>query len=487
MRPGHLRLTGADAAELRDSLASAASAAGLSAIYPQDALDDALAAVAEYRLPDIDLRHIPFITIDPEGSTDLDQALWLEPREGGGWHVLYAIADVPHFVRPDGPLDAQTRLRAETAYLPQGRIPLHPAQISEDAGSLLPGKDRGAYVWDLAVLADGTSSLTSLTLCTVRSVEQLSYPEAQRRLEAGDQLMVLLHHLGEARRVDESRRGGANLGLPEHEVEPDGDNAFVLITRDPLPIEEDNAQVSLMTGMAAAQVMLAAGVGLLRTMPAPDEGSENRFRAVTRGLGHPWSKDMHYGDYLRTLDVADPRQLAIMHAAGSLFRGAAYTPFDGAQPEITEQAAVGAPYAHTTAPLRRLVDRFALVLCHAHLNGLPIPDYVRSSLPQLPELMKAGGGAVNSAERASLDIVEASILSQHVGEEFDAVVVDGRTPGKSDAGHKAPSVKVILIDPPVEARAVGAADSGTTVRVRVRSADVATGSVELDLVAPTGG
>ncbi|MDR2257222.1 MAG: RNB domain-containing ribonuclease [Arthrobacter sp.] len=508
MRHAYLRLSEA-ATALRDSLEAAAAASGLSTEYPEAALREALDAVRSYAPPELDLTHLPFITIDPEGSTDLDQALWLEP-EGGGWRVHYAIADVPGFVPVGGALDAETRHRGETAYLPQGRIPLHPEAISEGAGSLLPGQERGAYVWEMLVNADGTSTLAGLHHARVMSREQLSYPQAQGRLEAGDPLMRLLHAFGEARRADESRRGGANLGLPEQEIVPVEGGGYALHARVPLPIEEDNAQVSLLTGISAARLMLGAGQGLLRTMPAPDPEAEERFRRVSVQLGHPWAAGTAYGDYLRSLDVTKPQQLAIMHAAAGLFRGASYTAFAGEAPAQPLQAAVAAPYAHVTAPLRRLVDRFGLVLCHAQANGLEVPGWVSEALPTLPEAMKAAGSAVSSAERRSLDIVEASLLAARVGERFEAVVIEGRLPasgaprqaaipaqaataarptaqgsgGNGNGNGNGGSVKVALLDPPVEARAEGGSESGTVVTLELLSADVQAAQIRLRVVQP---
>ena len=103
--------------------------------------------MAEHKLPDLDLTHVEFVTIDPASSTDLDQALFIE-RSGGGYKVFYAIADVPSFVAPGGALDAETRRRGQTFYTPDGRIPLHPEVISEDAGSLLAGQLCAAFVWE---------------------------------------------------------------------------------------------------------------------------------------------------------------------------------------------------------------------------------------------------------------------------------------------------------------------------------------------------
>ena len=128
-------------------------------------------------------------------------------------------------------------------------------------------------------------------------------------------------------------------------------------------------------------------------MPAPDEASLRHFHRQTHALGKPWDGEMRYGEYLRTLDPTDPRQLAIVHSAGMLFRGAGYTPFDGTVPDAAVQAAIGAAYAHSTAPLRRLVDRFVLVICEALSNGTEVPAWAREALPSLPAIMAHLGPA----------------------------------------------------------------------------------------------
>jgi hypothetical protein len=64
-------------------------------------------------------------------------------------------------------------------------------------------------------------------------------------------------------------------------------------------------------------------------MPDADPESIDRFRHQTRALGQPWPAGQAYGEYLATLDGSNPKHLAILHAASSLFRGAGYTPFDG--------------------------------------------------------------------------------------------------------------------------------------------------------------
>src|SRR5687767_1077582 len=61
-----------------------------------------------------DATALPLVTIDPPGSKDLDQAVLVETRGGGGFRVHYAIADLGTFVVPGGALDAEVRRRGQT-------------------------------------------------------------------------------------------------------------------------------------------------------------------------------------------------------------------------------------------------------------------------------------------------------------------------------------------------------------------------------------
>ncbi len=258
--------------------------------------------------------------------------------------------------------------------------------------------------------------------------------------------------------------------MPEQQVVHEGPGRYRLEFRPPLEAEDWNAQISLMTGMAAASLMLDAGVGILRTMPAPQKDGVRRFRRQARALGIAWPDGQRYGDFLRSLDRTNPRHLALIHEATALFRGAGYTPFDGAAPGLREHAAVAAPYAHVTAPLRRLVDRFGLVVCAAVSAGEPVPSWAREALPLVPTLMAEGDRRASAVERACTDAVEAAVLSSHVGQALPGSVVDLN-------GRGVPVVQVL--EPAVVAAAEGTAQLGDRVTVRVVGADVAAGRVML--------
>lgn len=465
--------TAAQAAQLRARFDAVRAEQGVPTGFPPEVLEEAKRAAADVALPDRDETAVAFRTIDPPGSMDLDQALHLE-RDGDGYRVRYAIADVPAFVAPGGSVDAEARRRGQTVYAPDQRTPLHPPELSEGAASLLPGQVCPAFVWDLRLEPDGATTSVEVYRARVRSTARHDYEEVQRAVEGGgaDEVFVLLREVGEKRLELERRRGGASLPMPEQEVSEDGGEHYRLHFRPALPAEDWNAQLSLMTGMAAAELMLKGGVGILRTMPGPDQKAVERFRREARALGVEWPQDQPYGELLRSLDRDDPRQLALIHEATSLFRGAGYTPFDGAAPAAPDHAAVAAPYAHVTAPLRRLVDRFGLVVCEALCAGTEVPAWAREALPSLPEAMQASDRVAGAVERGCADAVEAAVLQHRVGEVFDAVVVDERN---------ASGVLLQLQEPAVVAAAEGAAELGSTVRARLAKAEISTSTVLFSL------
>lgn len=468
--------TGAGQSRLAAALDGLAAALELPADYPADALAEAEAAVGRLVLPATDLTDIDFVTIDPATSTDLDQAVHID-RDCDGYTVRYAIADVPAFVEPGGPLDAETRRRGQTLYLPGPRVPLHPEIIGEDAGSLLPGQRRGAYVWTFHLDAAAAVCRTELVRATVSSREKLDYAGVQASIEDGTASgsLALLKEVGLKRIDAERRRGGASLRIPEQEVEVDAAGPYRLSARAPLPVEDWNAQISLMTGMEAARIMLEGRIGILRTMPAPDDHSSAAFRQEAASLGTPWEQDVPYGEFLRSLDVRQPRHLAIMHAATSLFRGAGYTAFDGDVPQDRTQAAIAAPYAHTTAPLRRLVDRFVLIVCEHLTRGAAIPQGIRDALPLLPGLMQSSNQVAGTVERAVIDTVEAALLADRVGETFEAVTLNGASPEQVAAAREngsKPGGRLQLLDPAVTARFEGTAVAGERVRAELVEADI---------------
>jgi VacB/RNase II family 3'-5' exoribonuclease len=455
----------------------------------------------------VDLRDLRFVTIDPPGSMDLDQALCLE-RAGDGYVVHYAIADVGAFVVPGGALDTEVNERGTTLYAPDRRTPLHPAVLSEGAASLLPGEDRPAAAWRIALDAGGGLVDATVRRAVVRSRERLTYEEAQARIDAltdGEAVpgggaadsLALLREVGELRVAREHERGGVSLEVPEQEVVAHADGSFGLAFRRTLPVEAWNAQLSLLTGIAAARLMRAGGVGVFRALPEADERDVARLRRTARALGIAWPGETAYADLLPTLDSALPRHAAFLTEATSLFRGASYEAFGGTGqapgvPDDAAHAAIAAEYAHVTAPLRRLVDRYGTEVCLALCAGDPVPDWVLDALPGLPRTMARTGQRAGSYERAIVDVVEAALLTGRVGEAFDAVVVDveddrehaRRAEREGTEDPLARRGQVVLAEPAVRAPAEGPdLPLGEPVRVTLHEASVPDRQVRFEVLA----
>src|SRR5262249_25640022 len=159
------------------------------------------------------------------------------------------------------------------------------------------------------------------------------------------------------------------------------------------------------TGMAAAELMLAHGTGVLRTLPAAPDGAVARLRRTATALHIDWPHHVSYAALIRSLDPSDPRQAAFLQECTTLLRGAGYTVFrDAALPAITTPAAVAAPSTHCTAPLRRLADRYAAEICLAAVAGEPPPDWVLAALDGLPRRMADGARIAGTVERECIDL-----------------------------------------------------------------------------------
>lgn len=475
-----------------------------------------------------DARDLELVTIDPPGSMDLDQAVLLErlPAQAGVgtgaaqepaavYRVHYAIASLATFVTPGGALDAELRRRGETIYAPDAATPLHPEVLSHGAASLLQDAERPACLWTIDLDERGEVVSARVERALVRSRARLSYAQVQAAIdgqgalsqEVPTDLPELLAEIGRLRLEREAARGGISMTTPEQVVEvtetaeatevpgavspaadPDsaespGPAGYRLAYRVPVPAEQYNAQISLLTGMCAARIMVECGVGILRTLPPARPEDYARLRRVAAALGIDWPAAQSYPELVRGLDHAIPAHAAFLEQAMSLFRGSGYLAFgvggvavpaddDASDSEEAVHSAIAARYAHVTAPLRRLVDRYGEEVCIAACAQAPVPEWVLQALPDLPGVMEQTGKRARAIGRGALTALEALVLRGHEGEVFDGVITSERD-GRGE---------LVLAEPAVvtEIRAgKRASDSGLPVgervRVRLLSADPASG------------
>lgn len=416
----------------------------------------AAAAEAARRIPagHVDRTGLPFVTLDPAGSTDLDQAFAVE-EAGSDMLLHYAIADVAFFVDEGGAIDREAWTRGETLYLPDGKAPLHPPVLSEGAASLLPDGERPAVLFHVRVAPDGAARLDGVERAVVRSRAKLAYEMvAAADLPAGfDEL---------ARRIQtaETARGAARVDPPEQEVKAAPGGGYTLGFRPILASEAASAALSLATNVAVADALLAHRTGLFRVMAGPDEAAVARLRHTAHAFGLDWPEATSLTDFQRTLDGHDPRQAAFMLAVRRAGDGAAYAPY---QPGVTPwHAAMAATYAQATAPLRRLADRYNCLAALAVANGRPVPHAVEVAFARLPKVMARADARGGQVDRAVIDLAEAVMLEGCVGESFAAVVTDADERG----------VRIQLGALPVVARlAATGLTPGDTIRVRLDLVD----------------
>ncbi|MFF0727314.1 RNB domain-containing ribonuclease [Streptomyces sp. NPDC004134] len=440
-----LHTADAEDAPLRAALRRLRTEEDVPAAFPPEVLAEADRAAKAPRLPERDATDIPFYTVDPPGSRDLDQALHVARRGGGGFRIHYAIADVAAFVTPGGALDAEAHRRVTTLYFPDARVPLHPGQLSEGAASLLPDQTTPALLWEIDLDSSGQVAEATVARALVRSRARLDYGGVQQTIDEGtaEEPVALLRDVGLLREEVERERGGISLGVPEQEVVRRA-GRYTLEYSAPLPAHGWNAQVSLLTGMAAADLMLASGTGILRTLPPARRGALTYLHRIARALDIDWPEGLDYPELLRSLNPQMANHAAFLQDCTALLRGAGYTVFDGEPPARQDavHAAVADEYAHCTAPLRRLADRYALELCVAAAAGEPPPEWVREALGGLPELMVRGAQRAGRLERECVDLVEAALMSGRIGEVFDGYVVevDERRPTRGTVQLYEPAV-----------------------------------------------
>ena len=409
----------------------------------------------------IDARSVPLVTIDPAGSMDLDQAVHIERRAGGGFVVRYAIADVAAFVAPGSGVAEESLERGQTIYLPDEPARLHPEELSEGSASLLPEVDRPAVLWTFELDDAGEVDAAHVERALVRSVARLDYEGVHADMQAGTvhPSITLLEEVGRLRQQSSLRRHAVNLRLPSVRVVGDGDT-FELVIEPRHPVMDYNSEISLLTGMVAGRMMVDAGVGFLRTLGPADTAGEAEFRREARNLGYPAEEvSADIGEFLASVDADTPRGMAVMREAQKLLRGSGYVDLSAGEPEV--HAGIGGYYSHVTAPLRRLIDRYATEVCLAICAGTEVPEWVKRDAPRVIKTMGRSSQLANTVEKASLHLTEATVLKPWVGHNFDGVTLK--------TGEEA--ARVFIVDPPVLAPSTGAPEEGAETKFSLVRAD----------------
>ncbi len=439
---------------LSDGLATIRSQFQLPSAFPAD-VEAAAAAVARQPLAGhVDRTAVPFVTLDPASSTDLDQAFAIE-QVGSDLILRYAIADIGWFVADAGPIDNEAWKRRETIYLPDDKISLYPAVLSEGAASLLPDADKPAILFSVRVAGDGAATLDGTERAIIRSRAKLGYATV-RAEDLPASFDELCHRISAA----EQARGASRVDPPQQQVVEQDGGHFSLEFRPMSAAEQSNAALSLAANLAIADLLYRHDTGLFRVMPEPDDWAVRRLRHSARALGVDWRKGMSLEERQRDLDPNKPKEAAFMLAIRRAGAHASYAAFcPGVRPW---HSAMRATYSHGTAPLRRLADRYVTEATLAVANGRSVPDWVTAAFERLPDVMNRAEARGAEVDRAVLELAEAVVLEGRVGESFEGTVTDIDRRG----------ARIQLCDPAVITRVpANGLGIGSLVRLRLDEAD----------------
>ena len=137
----------------------------------------------------VDLRHLPFVTIDGEDARDFDDAVYCEKNSGrwklfsGGWKLYVAIADVSHYVKVGSALDEEAQKRGNSVYFPERVVPMLPEELSNGLCSLNPHVDRLAMVCEMNMSKSGELLDYQFYEAVIHSHARLTYNKVSYMLE----------------------------------------------------------------------------------------------------------------------------------------------------------------------------------------------------------------------------------------------------------------------------------------------------------------
>src|SRR5438876_207571 len=253
-----------------------------------------------------DFRNLPIVTIDGETARDFDDAVYVEHRADGGWHLQVHIADVAHYVRTATPLDQEARLRGTSVYFPDRAVPMLPEALSNGMCSLKPREDRLVMSALMEFDAAGHMKSSRMTSGVIRSAERMTYTNVNKVLEGDPEMskryaslaprfrdMKELALLLNARR---NEHGSIDFDLPEPVIEFDAEQKMTNITRSERNIANRLIEeFMLAANRAVAAYLLRRGLAALhRVHEKPDARKVLEFEEMAKAFGYTLGvEDLH--------------------------------------------------------------------------------------------------------------------------------------------------------------------------------------------------
>ena len=313
-----------------------------------------------------DFRRLPIVTIDGETARDFDDAVYVERREDGGWHLQVHIADVAHYVRSGSALDQEARLRGTSVYFPDRAVPMLPEALSNGICSLKPQEDR--LVMSALIELDSAGNIRSsrLTNGVIRSAERMTYTNVNKVLEGDAEIsarysalvqrfrdMKELALLLNARR---NEHGSIDFDLPERVIAFDEQQRMTSIDRSERNIANRLIEEFMLTAnrVVDSYLLQRAIPALHRVHEKPDARKVLEFEELARAFGYSLGvEDLHRKEIkVRHGSVPAPAKTGRTHS-GKSDRGG-----HGREREMKVSLA-GAEVAITPQHYQRLVKKIA--------------------------------------------------------------------------------------------------------------------------------
>lgn len=343
---------------------------GIPATWPEDVSIDVakipLRVEQEQIKGRVDLRHLPFVTIDGEDAKDFDDAVYCYRKDKGGYQLFVAIADVSHYVAPGSPLDKEAARRGNSVYFPGKVVPMLPEALSNGICSLNPHVDRLCMVVEMSITEDGKISRSRFARGVIHSQARLTYTQVNQWLIDGKTdekhaqlwpMLQTLHGLYEILLKTRKIRGAMDFDTTETRIEFDENRKIQQI----VPVIRNDAHRLIEECMLAANVATARFLEraeiptLYRVHPAPEEEKVMALRKFLGELGLQLGggKKPTPKDFQRTLSaIGDrPEKHLIETVMLRSLKQAQYVEANDGHFGLAYSA-----YTHFTSPIRRYPD-----------------------------------------------------------------------------------------------------------------------------------
>ena len=375
-----------------------------------------------------DLRTRPLVTIDGETAKDFDDAVHAV-REGKGYRLWVAIADVSHYVRHGDALDTDARERGTSVYFPRRVIPMLPEKLSNGLCSLNPDVERLAMVCEMAITPKGAVARYEFYPAVIRSHGRLTYTEVWEMLSTGEaqpgreDLLPHLKTLHDVFRVlfkAREQRGAIDFDSIETRMEFDARGKIARI----VPETRNEAHRLIEECMLAANVcagdfLVERGQSVLfrvHDVPAPEKVTMLRDFLAELGLNLGGGEKPRPKDYAELLvKIRERPDFTLLQTI--LLRSlkqAVYTPDNAGHFGLAFDA-----YVHFTSPIRRYPDLLVHRAIKACVEGK------RYDGIDWEALGRHCSETERRADDASRDVenwLKCYFMQGHVGEVFEGRV-----------------------------------------------------------------